>query len=62
VDAFHHVIAAAKANGKFSGVHFGASAWMKKWLSSGMTMNMCSSDVGMLAMGAGSVLGALREE
>ena len=60
VDAFRRVIAAAKTNGKFSGVHFGASAWLKKWLGSGMTMNMCSSDLGMLTMGAKTVLGDLR--
>lgn len=52
VAAFERVIAAAKANGKWSGVHFGASAPLKPWLSRGMQMNLWNSDNGLLALGA----------
>ena len=51
-DAFGRVIAAARAHGKFSGVHFGSSAPLRKWLGSGMTMNMWNSDLGLLTSGA----------
>ena len=61
VAAFHRVINAAKANGKFSGAHFGAAAKLMPWLHSGMTMNMCNSDSGLLMSGARE-LAALREE
>jgi len=62
VGSFEHVIAAAKKNGKFSGVHFGSDAWLKKWLGSGMTMNMCSSDVGLMTSGAKELRAALKED
>ena len=52
VDAFHRVIAAAQENGKFCGVHFGSSGPLKKWLGSGMTMNMWNNDLGLLTAGA----------
>ena len=52
VAAFEKVIAAAKANGKWSGVHFGSAAPLKPWLSRGMQMNLWNSDNGLLALGA----------
>lgn len=52
IRAFRRVIAAAAANGKFSGVHFGKAEALKPWLHSGMTMNLCNSDVGLLMNGA----------
>lgn len=51
-DAFGRVIDAARAHGKFSGVHFGSSAPLRKWLGSGLTMNMWNSDLGLLTNGA----------
>ena len=52
VAAFERVIAAARANGKWSGVHFGSAAPLVTWLSRGMQINMCGSDNGLLALGA----------
>lgn len=46
------MIAAARANGKWSGVHFGSAAPLAPWLSRGMQINMCGSDNGLLALGA----------
>ena len=52
VAAFERVIAAARQSGKWSGVHFGAAAPLKPWLSRGMQMNLWNSDSGLLALGA----------
>ncbi len=60
-DAFWRVIRAAKEQHKYSGVHFGSAAALKPWLHSGMTFNMCNSDLGLLLNGA-KELAALREE
>lgn len=61
VAAFRRVMAAAKANGKYSGVHFGAAAPLAPWLREGMQMNMWNSDNGLLALGAAG-LAQLRGE
>lgn len=55
VSAFEKIIAAAAANGKWSGVHFGSAAPLKPWLSRGMQMNLWNSDNGLLALGAGGI-------
>ena len=55
VAAFERVIAAARANGKWSGVHFGSAASLAPWLSRGMQINMCGSDNGLLALGAAAM-------
>ena len=55
VAAFERVIAAARANGKWSGVHFGSAAPLAPWLSRGMQINMCGSDNGLLALGAATM-------
>ena len=55
VAAFERVIAAARANGKWSGVHFGSAAPLAPWLSRGMQINMCGSDNGLLALGAAAM-------
>lgn len=52
VSAFERVIQAARQNGKWSGVHFGAAAPLKPWLGRGMQINMWNSDNGLLALGA----------
>ncbi len=62
VAAFEKVIAAAKANGKFSGVHFAGSEPLKKWLSKGMQLNMWNSDCGLLMAGAAAQIKQLKEE
>ena len=49
--AFRQVIDAAARHGKVSGAHFGAAAPLQPWLSQGMTLNMCSSDLGLLMSG-----------
>ena len=55
VASFERVIAAARANGKWSGVHFGSAAPLAPWLSRGMQINMCGSDNGLLALGAAAM-------
>lgn len=55
VTAFERVIATARANGKWSGVHFGSAAPLAPWLSRGMQINMCGSDNGLLALGAAAM-------
>ena len=59
VAAFRRVIAAARANGKYAGVHFGSAAPLMPWLSEGMQINMWNSDNGLLALGAAQ-MAALR--
>lgn len=59
VAAFKKVIAAAARHGKWSGVHFGAAENLKPWLERGMTLNMCSSDCGLLLQGAKAMRGIL---
>jgi len=61
INAINRVIKAAKDNGKYSGAHFGAVPKLMPWLHSGMTMNMCNSDSGLLMKGA-QELKTLREE
>lgn len=55
VAAFEKIIAAAKANGKWAGAHFGGAAPLKPWLSKGMQINMWNSDNGLLALGAAAI-------
>lgn len=59
IAAFKRVIAAAKANGKWAGVHFAAAEHLRPWLGLGMQMNLWNSDCGLLALGA-SVITDLR--
>ena len=61
VDAIAKVVASAKAHGKFSGAHFGASAPLLPWISRGMQLNMWSSDIGLMSLGAAAGLPALRD-
>jgi len=60
-DAIGRVVASAKAHGKFSGAHFGASAPLIPWISRGMQLNMWNSDIGLMSLGAASGLPALRD-
>lgn len=55
VAAFERVIGAARANGKWSGVHFGSAGPLKPWLGKGMQINMWNSDNGLLALGASAI-------
>ena len=61
VDAISKVVASAKAHGKFSGAHFGAAAPLLPWISRGMQLNMWSSDIGLMSLGAAAGLPALRD-
>ncbi|MEG0492132.1 MAG: aldolase/citrate lyase family protein [Clostridia bacterium] len=60
VAAFEKVIAAAQANGKHAGVHFGSPKALAPWLNRGMTLNMCGSDVEMMLNGAKVIHEALK--
>ncbi len=53
--AFERVVESAAAHGKWSGVHFGGAEALKPWLHKGMTLNMCSSDIGLLSLGAKAI-------
>lgn len=55
VAAFEKIIAAAQANGKWAGAHFGGAAPLKPWLKKGMQINMWNSDNGLLALGAAGI-------
>ena len=55
VAAFEKIIAAAQANGKWAGAHFGGAAPLKPWLKKGMQINMWNSDNGLLALGAAAI-------
>jgi 2-dehydro-3-deoxyglucarate aldolase/4-hydroxy-2-oxoheptanedioate aldolase len=61
VDAIGRVVSSAKTHGKFSGAHFGASAPLLPWIKRGMQLNMWSSDIGLMSLGAAAGLPALRE-
>ena len=52
VEAFERVMASAAAHGKWSGVHFGSAEPLKPWIQKGMQLNMWSSDIGLLSLGA----------
>jgi 2-keto-3-deoxy-L-rhamnonate aldolase RhmA len=51
-EAFHRVMEAARQTGKFSGVHFASAEKEKVWVEAGMQLNMCNSDIGLMAAGA----------
>lgn len=55
VAAFERIVAAAQANGKWAGAHFGGAAPLKPWLKKGMQINMWNSDNGLLALGASAI-------
>ena len=61
VDAFSRVVAAAKAHVKVSDAHFGALKPLLPWVSRGMQLNMWSSDIGLMSLGATTGLPALRD-
>ena len=61
VAAFERVIRAAKDAGKASGTHFGGMEPLARWIKAGMTVNMCSSDIGLMQMGAKSMRAWLDE-
>ena len=61
VAAMDKVLAAAKARGKFSGVHFtGSPDMLKPWMAKGMTLNLWSTEVTMIMNNAREGLGKLR--
>ena len=61
VGAIEKVAAAAKARGKFSGIHFiGSPDMLKPWMGKGMTLNLWSNDVTMMMNSAKDGLAKLR--
>ena len=61
VGAMDKVVAAAKAKGKFSGVHFtGAPEMLLPWIAKGMTLNLWSTDVTMIINSAKEGLAKLK--
>lgn len=61
VEAIGRVVASAIAHGKFSGAHFGSSTPLIPWIQRGMQLNMWSSDIGLMSLGAAAGLPALRD-
>ena len=53
--AFEKVMAAASAQDKWSGVHFGGAEPLKPWIQKGMQINMWNSDSGLLSLGAKAI-------
>ena len=61
VGAMEKVAAAAKAKGKYSGVHFtGSPDMLKPWMEKGMTLNLWSNEVIMIMNSAKDGLAKLR--
>jgi len=61
VGAIECVIAAAKARGKFSGIHItGPTANLKAWMDKGMTLNLWSNDITMMMNSAHEGLAQLK--
>jgi 2-dehydro-3-deoxyglucarate aldolase/4-hydroxy-2-oxoheptanedioate aldolase len=61
VGAMDKVVAAGKAKGKFSGVHFtGSPDMLKPWMEKGMTFNLWSNDVTLIMNCAREGLAKLR--
>jgi 2-dehydro-3-deoxyglucarate aldolase/4-hydroxy-2-oxoheptanedioate aldolase len=61
VGAIESVVEAAKARGKFSGIHMtGVTSAIKKWMENGMTLNLWSNDVTMMMTNARQGLSELR--
>ena len=59
--AMDKVVAAAKAKGKFSGVHFsGSPDMLKPWMEKGMTLNLWANDIIMMMNNAREGLGKIR--
>lgn len=61
MDAVHKVIAAAKARGKYSGIHLMSAEALKPWLEKGMTLNLWANDVVMLMNAAREGLKKVKE-
>lgn len=57
--AFEQIIGAARHSAKACGAHFGSPGSLKPWMEKGMTINMCSSDVGIMQAGAALQLKSL---
>jgi 2-dehydro-3-deoxyglucarate aldolase/4-hydroxy-2-oxoheptanedioate aldolase len=61
VEAIGKVAAAAKAKGKYSGIHFtGSPDMLKPWMEKGMTLNLWSNDITLLINNAKEGLAKLR--
>ena len=61
VGAIEKVAEAAKARGKFSGIHFtGSPDLLKPWMAKGMTLNLWSNDITMMMNSAREGLAKLR--
>ena len=61
VGAIDKVVAAAKAKGKFSGIHFtGSPDLLKPWMEKGMTLNLWSTEIAMMMNSARDGLAKLR--
>ncbi len=60
IKAVEKVIAAAKKENKFSGIHLMSVAALKPWINKGMTLNLWSNDVNMLMSSAVEALNELR--
>ena len=60
VEAIDKVMSAAKAKGKFSGIHFPNADMLKPWMEKGMTLNLCSNEVSMMINSGRDALAKLR--
>ena len=60
IAAVDHVIATAKAKGKYSGIHMMAVPALQPWIDKGMTLNLWANDVVMLMNSAKEGLAKLK--
>lgn len=61
IAAVDHVIATAKAKGKYSGIHMMAVPALQPWIDKGMTLNLWANDVVMLMNSAKDGLAKLKQ-
>jgi 2-dehydro-3-deoxyglucarate aldolase/4-hydroxy-2-oxoheptanedioate aldolase len=62
VAAIEKVAEAARARGKYSGIHFtGSPDMLKPWMEKGMTFNLWSNDVTMMMNNAREGLSSLKK-
>lgn len=61
IEAVDHVIATAKAKGKYSGIHMMAVPALQPWVDKGMTLNLWANDVVMMMNAAKEGLAKLKK-
>ncbi len=61
IEAVDHVIATAKACGKYSGIHLMSTAALEPWIAKGMTINFLANDATLMMNAAKERLAKLKK-